>query len=72
MSFSAQAMSETFFMSNMSPQTASFNCGIWLELEDQVREWALSYDSLYVVTAGVLTTNYGSIGANEVSVPRLY
>ena len=29
MSFNAQAMSETFYLSNMSPQVPSFNRGIW-------------------------------------------
>jgi len=34
------ANSETFLMSNMSPQLPSMNRGIWAELEDRVRELA--------------------------------
>ncbi|NBW02938.1 MAG: DNA/RNA non-specific endonuclease, partial [Cytophagia bacterium] len=45
-----KAMSETFFMSNMSPMTPSFNRGIWSNLEDKVRENALSLGGVYVVT----------------------
>ena len=37
MSFNAKAMSETFYMSNMSPQVPMFNRGIWKELEEHVR-----------------------------------
>ena len=33
MSFDQKAMSETFFMSNMSPQAPEFNRGIWKDLE---------------------------------------
>jgi endonuclease G len=72
MSFSEQAMSETFFMSNMSPQAPSFNRGIWKELEDQVRDWALANDSLYVITGGLLIGNDSVIGANKVTVPKSF
>jgi len=40
MGWSEAAMSESFFMSNMSPQQPKFNRGIWKTLEMQVREWA--------------------------------
>lgn len=66
------AMSETFYMSNMSPQNPSFNRGIWKKLESVVRNWAITEGKIYVVTAGVLSSNIGSIGANHVSVPKYY
>ena len=72
MSFSAEAISETFYLSNMSPQDPSFNRGIWSSLEAQVRTWAIDYDSLYVVTGPVLTTNKGTIGADKVTVPKYH
>jgi len=40
MAFSKEAMSQTFYMSNMSPQIRNFNGGIWRELEENVRNWA--------------------------------
>lgn len=61
-------MSETFFMSNISPMTPSFNRGIWSNLEDKVRENALSLGGVYVVTGPVLTNNCGTIGGG-ISVP---
>ncbi|MDD4645302.1 MAG: DNA/RNA non-specific endonuclease [Bacteroidales bacterium] len=72
MSFSKEAISETFYLSNMSPQNSSFNRGIWSKLEAKVRDWVLTYDSLYIVTGGVLTSDLGKIGRNKVSVPRYY
>jgi endonuclease G len=62
------AMSETFFMSNMSPMSPSFNRGIWSNLEDKVRENALNLGGVYVVTGPVLTNTCGSIGAG-ITVP---
>ena len=73
--FSEKAMSETFFLSNMSPQVPEFDQGIWQKLESKVRTWATRFGSVYVVTGPVLekpAEQYASIGANKVSVPQYY
>lgn len=71
--FSRRMMQETFFMSNMSPQVPAFNRGVWKELEDQVRRWALRDNGLYVVTGPVLKPGLPTIGkTNEVSVPKKF
>lgn len=71
--FSAEAMEETFLMSNISPQIGPFNKGIWRELEEQTRDWARQHRRLYIVTGPVLSKNpSGTIGDNEVSVPVSY
>jgi len=70
MTFSNIAMSESFYLSNMSPQTISFNRGIWKKLESQVRTWALLYDTVYVVTGPILN-KVGIIG-NGVTIPESY
>jgi endonuclease G len=73
MAWSEIAMSESFYMSNMSPQEPKFNRGIWKTLESQVREWAKKEEELYVVTAGVLEKGLPTIGEkNKVAVPKLY
>ncbi len=69
---SDEAMSETFYMSNMSPQVASFNRGVWARLEEQVRKWALEDDTIYVATGPVFVNNIGKIGGNDVTVPGFY
>jgi endonuclease G len=70
--WSAQAMSETFFMSNMSPQQHGFNSGIWKNLEERVRGWAVENELVYVVSGPVFTDNMQCIGANKVAVPGHY
>lgn len=72
MSWSETAIQESFYYSNMSPQVPSFNRGIWKKLEEQVRDWAVQFDEIYVATGPVLTTGLPYIGANKVSVPSLY
>lgn len=72
MALNKTSMSESFFLSNMSPQAPSFNRGIWSTLESKVREWALKYDGLYVVTGPILTKKLGKIGVDEVTIPASY
>lgn len=73
MTFSKKAMSETFYLSNMSPQIRNFNGGIWRELEESVRYWTKKFGRLYVVSGPVLTGEIREkIGGNGVSVPDQY
>ncbi|MBR2963281.1 MAG: DNA/RNA non-specific endonuclease, partial [Lentisphaeria bacterium] len=73
MSFSAKAMSESFFMSNMSPQAPQFNRGIWSKLEKQVRYFATKEKRIVVVTGPILPAEKTiTIGANRVTVPQYY
>ena len=72
MSWSAQSMEESFFYSNMSPQVPGFNRGIWKQLEEQVRQWAVDNEVVYVVTGPVLENNLPVIGPDHVSVPHYY
>ena len=51
MKWSFEAMSESFFMTNMAPQVGSgFNRHIWKSLEQRMRRWACERRVLYVVT----------------------
>lgn len=72
MTISHTAMSESFFMSNMSPQDPSFNRGIWKKLESSVRYWAELEEEIYLVTGPVFSENIGSIEPNDVTVPGYY
>lgn len=72
MKLNKQAMSETFYMSNMSPQLPGFNRGEWKRLEAKVRDWAVQEDSLMVVTGPVFKNNIEQIGEEDVTVPGYY
>ena len=75
----AAANEQTFYFTNITPQNADLNQGLWEKLESQVRGQINSSDTLYVVTGCVLTTtadptvqttddNYGK----PVAIPKAY
>jgi endonuclease G len=72
MKLNLTSMSETFYMSNMSPQDPSFNRGIWETLESRVRTWAIEKNGVYVVTGPILKNICGSIKNGTISVPCSY
>jgi endonuclease G len=72
MKWSKVTMSESFLLSNMSPQEQGFNRGIWSRLEAKVRDWAVKNDSLLVITGPVLRGINKYIGENRVGVPGYY
>ncbi|GAB3181985.1 DNA/RNA non-specific endonuclease [Telluribacter humicola] len=66
-------MKESFYMSNISPQAPDFNRGIWSDLEQLVRVWAIRYRKVFVVTGPVLKPGLPTIGRlNKVAVPDQY
>ena len=72
LSWSKQALDQSFFLSNMSPQNPSFNRGIWRKLEENVRKWAISNNTIYVVTGPIIEKGLDRIGKNRVTVPEYY
>ncbi len=73
MAFSVRTMSESFYLSNMSPQRPKFNRGVWKDLEEQVRRFAIAEGEIMVVTGPILPkTKSITIGNNKVTVPTHY
>lgn len=66
------SMSRSFFMSNISPQLPGFNRGVWKRLEEKIRFWAESMDSVFIVTGPILDHPINRIGSNQVFVPRAF
>lgn len=72
MAFAERAMSESFLLSNVSPQRAALNGGVWRELEEATRDWVRAKGPTYVVTGPLVGADAGSIGANAVAVPHAF
>lgn len=70
--WSLQTMQESFCMTNMSPQKPRFNRGMWKKLEDQVRDWAVENDSVYIVTGPVLGPGLPVIGLSRICIPEFF
>lgn len=69
---SAQAMSESFFLSNMVAQVPNNNRGIWKQLETWERFWILKGGDFYIISGGIFDNGHKTIGKG-VGVPtRLY
>ena len=67
-----EAMDESFYMSNMSPQAPEFNRGKWKQLEGQVRSWVMVEKKLHVVSGPIFESNIEKIGENKVTAPGFY
>ena len=74
MKYSSQAMAESFYTSNVSPQRPGLNRGIWKLLEEKIRDWAPANHPLFIVTGPVLTDTLTQfIGRyNRISVPKRF
>lgn len=70
MKWSRTAMRETFYMSNISPQTGKMNRGQWAQLEVLVRAWAKDADETIVFTGTILDGKLPRIGRTGISVPN--
>jgi endonuclease G len=76
---SPEAMTDTFYLTNMCPQCPQFNRGYWAKLEKHVRDLTKEYQNVYVVTGplylplqeadGKRYVKYQVIGQNDVAVP---
>jgi endonuclease G len=69
----AEIMSESFFLSNMVPQVANNNRGIWKQLEMQERQWANAPGTdFYIISGGIYDQGHAKTG-NGLGIPtRLY
>lgn len=72
MKWSAKSMRESFYFTNIVPQKPQLNRGIWKELEEQIREWALIDSALLIVTGPVIRENLKRIGKNGIAVPDTF
>ena len=74
MAWDVDAMAESFYMSNMSPQRPGFNRGIWCDLEGHVRRIASEGDPLFIYAGPVflMSSHTNSIGKSGVLVPSAF
>lgn len=71
--WSQKAIDSTFYYSNISPQLAAFNRGIWSKLEAALRSYVSSNNTpLQVITLPIFDNlkNPTNKGPNQVSIPK--
>lgn len=68
MKWSEVAINESFYLSNICPQKAELNSGVWERLEQRVRALAAE-ETVYICCGPIMSDNPQRIGANGVAVP---
>ena len=69
----ADAMYESFLLTNICPQNQNLNSGLWNQIEMSCRYWAKKYGSLYIVTGPLLLNrSHETIGQGKVVVPEAF
>lgn len=63
----AQAMRESFLLTNTVPQNYSLNRGVWRELEERTRGLAVRQSDVYVITGTIYSADVPKF--NDVCVP---
>ena len=74
MNFDSTAMSECFLFTNVTPQTPTFNRGIWKKLESLTRSLRVEKDSLVIITGTIFkdTTQHFTTLSGGIPVPEFY
>ena len=66
----AEAQADTYFFSNMSPQTKQLNEQRWAELEDHVRSWAKKFGTVYILTGPIFVGGeVHTVPSGRVAIP---
>ena len=69
----AEAMRESNLLTNICPQHASLNSGLWNAIEHDCRKWAKKYGEVYIVCGPILLNKeHETIGNNKVVVPEAF
>jgi endonuclease G len=72
MKWSKQAMTESFYTSNICPQNNNLNKGIWKNLEEHIRSVATKYDHIYIACGPIVSLTPKTIAHNTISVPDAF
>ena len=73
MKWDAEAMAQSFYMTNICPQVKSLNSGAWKRLEEKCRNWARIDSAIVIVAGPVLSDDLTeTIGRTGVIVPQRF
>ncbi|HAT62946.1 MAG: DNA/RNA non-specific endonuclease [Prevotella sp.] len=71
--WSERAMDECHLLSNVCPQFGDLNGGEWKYLEEDCREWAKDYKTIYIVCGPVFyNRKHITLGEDKISVPDAF
>ena len=69
MKWNEEAMNESFYLTNICPQTEALNNGLWRRIEERLHRCAEQGDTLYICSGPYMPQKPQRIGTNRVAVP---
>ena len=73
MKWSEQAITESFYLSNICPQNHNLNGGDWKALEEHLRTMATQYEKVYIACGPIISAKPKTIGMyHQVAVPDAF
>lgn len=72
MRWSVESEQECSYLSNIAPQDADLNSGLWNRIEEYVRNNVKNWGTVYICTGPVVEPGYTTVGANHVVVPQKF
>lgn len=64
---------KTFMMSNIAPQTAALNCGVWRDLEHRIADlWPRRYGEIWVVVGSIPNDMKETLSGSDIEVPSRF
>ena len=69
----ADAMYESFLMTNACPQHRALNSGLWNQIEQSCRQWAKKYGEIVIICGPLfLNQEHDTIGVHRIPVPEAF
>ena len=72
MNRTAMTQANTFYLSNMAPETPALNRGLWRWLEELVRSYAQKYGTVYVITGSILQEPVRTVPSGRMGIPSRF
>ena len=72
MNRTSAVQTNTYLLSNMTPQSSLLNEGIWAWLEGLVRDYAKTYGEVVVLTGSIVQPPIRTVPSGNVAIPTRY
>ena len=72
MRWSVESEQECSYLSNIVPQDADLNSGLWNRIEEYVRNNVKNWGTVYICTGPIVEPGYLTVGAHHVVVPQKF
>ena len=71
--YGAEAQKKTFLTSNIAPQSAALNRGVWRNLEHRIADlWTARYGEIWVIVGTIPSARGETVSGSSIDVPDQY